>query len=76
MPDWNLRGGAGQPVTQSCIRPVCLIGVVLRFADGSQRTVNLRWLYEDADGQPIASSLPGVWRLRNWGPMAFMSTTA
>ncbi|MFF7525960.1 hypothetical protein [Streptomyces pseudovenezuelae] len=55
---------------------VCLIGVVLRFADDSQQTVNLRWLYEDADGQPIASSLPGVWRLRNWGPMAFMNTTA
>ncbi|WP_369221542.1 hypothetical protein AB5J52_06815 [Streptomyces sp. R39] len=55
---------------------VCLIGVVLRFGDGSQQTVNLRWLYEDADGQPIASSLPGVWRLRNWGPMAFMNATA
>ncbi|MGW6791877.1 hypothetical protein [Streptomyces chartreusis] len=55
---------------------VCLIGVGLRFADDSQQTVNLRWLYEDADGQPIASSLPGVWRLRNWGPMAFMNATA
>ncbi|MGW5466119.1 hypothetical protein [Streptomyces sp. NPDC003996] len=54
---------------------VCLISVALHFADGSQQTVNLRWLYENADGQPIASSLSGVWRLRNWGPMTFMDTT-
>ncbi|MER7921829.1 MULTISPECIES: hypothetical protein [unclassified Streptomyces] len=55
---------------------VCLIRVALCFADGSQQTVNLRWLYEDGDGQPVASSLPGVWRLRNWGPMTFMNATA
>ncbi|MFI6021293.1 hypothetical protein ACIBCP_27145 [Streptomyces sp. NPDC051287] len=55
---------------------VCLIAVALHFADGSQQTVNLRWLYEDADGQPIPASLLGVWRLRNWGPMTFMNATA
>ncbi|WP_328912447.1 MULTISPECIES: hypothetical protein [unclassified Streptomyces] len=52
----------------------CLVDVELRLAgqheDEPLRTA-IRWLYEDADGQPVSSLLPGQWRLYCWEPYRF-----
>lgn len=53
----------------------CLVEVELRLAgkpeDETLRTA-IRWLYEDDDGEPVSSLLPGQWRLNCWEPYRFV----
>jgi len=42
------------------------------FMDGSERIGRLRWIHEDAEGMPVASSLPGAWLLYLWGTQTFL----
>ena len=51
---------------------VCEIVAKLLLNSSEQRTVRLRWVYEDDDGDFVASSLPGAWLLMVWGPAAFL----
>lgn len=54
---------------------VCVVEVSLALDAGDQRTAHLRWIYEDHEGQAVASSLAGTWHLMVWGPAAFLADT-
>jgi hypothetical protein len=51
---------------------VCEVEAELLLNGTDRRTVRLRWVYEDEEGDFVASSLPGAWRLMIWGPAAFL----
>lgn len=54
---------------------ICIVTVELGFEDGSERVGRMRWIYEDTEGKPVASSLPGTWRLLLWGPYTFLEAS-
>lgn len=51
---------------------VCEIGVRLTREPDEVRSAILRWIHEGDDGQLVAASLPGTWRLVSWVPAAFL----
>lgn len=49
-----------------------MITAELTMADGTKTLGRMRWIHEDNAGNPMPSSLAGEWRLRVWGPDAFL----
>ncbi|MCP9207185.1 hypothetical protein [Streptomyces cucumeris] len=53
----------------------CLVEVEVHLADqpdGQAVPATFRWLYEDPQGDPVSSLLPGQWRLYCWEPDRFI----
>ncbi|NEB94266.1 hypothetical protein [Streptomyces bauhiniae] len=63
-------------VTVDHIAPAsCIVEVKLHLADQPDDhaiPATLRWLHEDDQGDPVASLLPGQWRLFCWEPHQFI----
>ncbi|WP_457028719.1 hypothetical protein [Kitasatospora sp. P5_F3] len=53
----------------------CMVTVELGFADNTNVTGRMRWMYEDASGEPTSSTFPGEWRLYHWNPYTFLNSS-
>lgn len=50
---------------------ICEVDVRLTLS-GEQKTAKLRWLRQDAKGNPVAPNQDGEWRIVVWGPQAIV----
>lgn len=49
-----------------------MVTAELTMVDGAEVVGRMRWTHEDSAGKSMPSALAGEWRLRVWGPDAFL----